>query len=317
MSALILLFSANIFANAQTKWTQIKTENEELKISIPSDFTFFLDEEGKTIPKMINGNFRKNIRLKNLRSIAGYENGVAMWLESYDVKDGKEAFPYFVANHSNNSSDVSDYKIGEYSLRNIVIEKEHYLLNLYFHSDKKLYILGIGARDKNNPVISKILQSLEFNGKNLFTSDIKQIIDTESILLFEQLETTPLEVIVSENIKKSKNIKENESAEQVEKDDSLTQITDKSNQKPIIILSKPYAAYTDLARRNNTQGTILLRVLFGRDGQIKQIKIEKSLEFGLVEKTIEAARRIRFLPQEADGKPQEVVKSIQYNFTIY
>ncbi len=307
--ALILLFSINIFVNAQTNWTQIKTENEELKFSIPSNFTFFLDEEVKIIPKFTNGRyFKESYRLKNFRSIGAYENGVAMWLESYDVKDGKDTFPYFIANKSNDSSNISDYKNGEYSLRSIVIEKEHYLLNLYFHSDKKLYILGVGARDKNNPVIQKLLQSLEFNGKNLFTSDVKKTVDTESVLLLEQLETTPLEVTIAEKSNSSKNVEENDSPEQ---------INDKSNQKPLIILSQSHAGYTDLARRNNIQGKILLNISFGRDGQIKKINVVKSLKYGLVEKTIEAARRFRFLPQETDGKPQDVTKVIQYNFSIY
>ncbi len=317
---LILLLSVNIFANAQTKWTQIKTQNEELKISIPNNFTFFLDEEGKTIPKLINGRYSKeNIRLKNLRSITAYENGLVVWLESYDVMNGKEAFPYYLPDYSNNSSDdVSDYKIGDYSLRSITKEKEHYVQYVYFHSDKKLYTLGIGARDKNNPLITKFLQSAEFNGKNLFTSKIEQQnTKAETGLVLEQLKTTPLEVIASENAEKLKNAAKNESEEQIGKDDLLSQITDKSNQKSLVILTKPSPAYTDKARRSNTQGTIVLRLIFGRDGHIRKINVVKSLDYGLVEKTIEAARRIRFLPQETDGKPQEVIKTIQYNFTIY
>ena len=83
------------------------------------------------------------------------------------------------------------------------------------------------------------------------------------------------------------------------------------------ILSKPRPGYTALARENNTEGTVVLRVTFLPSGKIGSIEPVKSLPDGLTEQAIEAARRIRFEAPTVDGQPMTVVKSIEYTFSIY
>lgn len=335
---ILITLSICIFANGQSiddfskssdavknnsQWTQIQTEDGKLKLSIPDNFTFFLDEDGFNLSK--DRYSSANISFRNLRSVTASANGVVMWLESYDVKDGKEAFVPYLSFYSDKSPDVSDYKLGEYKLRRVKVDKEHYAEYIYFYSDKRVYFLGVASRDKNNSTISAFLQSIVFNGENLFNSPVTHNIDVKGKVFLEQIATTPLEVITLEDYEKEKKRKEKEiagkqiPADKHIQDDNMptAKVPDKSNKKSLIVLTKPIPGYTDKARQRNEQGTILMQLLFGRDGQIKQIKIVKSLEFGLVEKTVKVARRIRFLPQETDGKLQEVVKTIQYNFTIY
>lgn len=86
---------------------------------------------------------------------------------------------------------------------------------------------------------------------------------------------------------------------------------------PIQIISKPRAGYTDLARTNNVEGSVMLRVTFLSNGQIGGISPVKTLPNGLTEKAIAAARQIQFKPALKNGQPQTVTKRIQYNFTIY
>ncbi len=38
---------------------------------------------------------------------------------------------------------------------------------------------------------------------------------------------------------------------------------------------------------------------------------------GLVINSVDAARRIKFLPAEVDGKPVDVTKIVEYSFSIY
>ncbi len=93
-------------------------------------------------------------------------------------------------------------------------------------------------------------------------------------------------------------------------------ITAKTN-LPLKITSKPRAIYTDQARQNQVQGTVVLRVTFKKDGSIGNIKIVKGLPDGLTQNTIEAAKKIRFEPAIKKGKPFSVTKNIEYTFTIY
>lgn len=87
--------------------------------------------------------------------------------------------------------------------------------------------------------------------------------------------------------------------------------------QPLKILSKPPAIYTDKARMNNVQGTVLLRVTFLKTGKIGKIEIVKALPDGLTEQAIKAAEKIKFEPEIKKGKPQTVTKIMSYSFTIY
>lgn len=86
---------------------------------------------------------------------------------------------------------------------------------------------------------------------------------------------------------------------------------------PIKILSKPRPSYTDRARQSNTQGTIIVMVLFRENGTIGHILPIKRLGDGLDEEAMKAARKITFEPPTRNCKPYPVVKQIEYTFSIY
>jgi protein TonB len=83
------------------------------------------------------------------------------------------------------------------------------------------------------------------------------------------------------------------------------------------ILSKPRPGYTDSARTNNVQGTVMLRVTFLSNGRIGGVAPVKGLPHGLTQMAIAAARQIQFKPKLVNGQAVSVTKRIQYNFTIY
>jgi len=83
------------------------------------------------------------------------------------------------------------------------------------------------------------------------------------------------------------------------------------------ILSKPRPGYTDAARQNNVQGTVVLRVTFLGSGQIGSISAVKGLPNGLTEMAIAAARRINFEPAKVNGIGQSVTRPVEYTFSIY
>ena len=85
----------------------------------------------------------------------------------------------------------------------------------------------------------------------------------------------------------------------------------------IVICSKPRPGYTDLARNKNTQGTVVLRVTFLRNGGIGPITVVKALPYGLTEQAIAAAQRVSFLPVRTNGSTWTVAKQIEYSFLIF
>jgi TonB family protein len=83
------------------------------------------------------------------------------------------------------------------------------------------------------------------------------------------------------------------------------------------VLAKPEPQYTEDARRNQISGSVVLRVIFSRTGEVTNIRAISTLPFGLTEKAIVAARMIRFRPATKDGRPVNVYMQLEYNFNLY
>ena len=72
------------------------------------------------------------------------------------------------------------------------------------------------------------------------------------------------------------------------------------------LLLKPEPQYTEEARRNQIEGTVVLRVVFASSGEVVQIRAVRTLPFGLTERAIAAARQIKFAPAMKGGHPVSV-----------
>jgi TonB family protein len=83
------------------------------------------------------------------------------------------------------------------------------------------------------------------------------------------------------------------------------------------ILYREKAKYTEDARLNKVEGTVVLTIVFGADGRIHDIRTVRGLPHGLTESAIEAARKIRFHPAVQDGKPTPVRATLEFSFALY
>jgi TonB family protein len=83
------------------------------------------------------------------------------------------------------------------------------------------------------------------------------------------------------------------------------------------VLAKPEPQDTEDARRNQITGSVVLRVIFSRTGEVTNIRAIQTLPFGLTERAILAARSIRFRPATKDGRPVNVYMQLEYNFNLY
>lgn len=83
------------------------------------------------------------------------------------------------------------------------------------------------------------------------------------------------------------------------------------------LTSKPEPGFTEESRRNGVTGTVELRMALRADGTVTDISVLKGLPDGLTERAIEAARRVRFLPAQRNGRNVSQWTVIEYNFNIY
>ena len=89
------------------------------------------------------------------------------------------------------------------------------------------------------------------------------------------------------------------------------------NPTPLIILTKPNPRYTLEARQYNITGDIRLRVTLDKDGRVSKIGIVSDLPGGLTRNAFFSALQMKFIPEEKDGEPTTVTKTIEYKFSIY
>jgi TonB family protein len=84
----------------------------------------------------------------------------------------------------------------------------------------------------------------------------------------------------------------------------------------VIISKKPRPKYTKAARANKVEGTVVLKVVFSSTGEVNNIHTVTGLPFGLTERAIEAAHKIKFKPAIKDGRPVSMWVQLEYNFNL-
>jgi protein TonB len=82
-------------------------------------------------------------------------------------------------------------------------------------------------------------------------------------------------------------------------------------------LDTPDPEYSDEARRAKYQGTVVLWVVVGPDGRVRDIRVQRSLGMGLDERAVTAVRQWKFEPARKDGQPVAVQVNIEVNFRLY
>ena len=81
----------------------------------------------------------------------------------------------------------------------------------------------------------------------------------------------------------------------------------------IVKMSEP--GYTKAAGKNRTTGTVVLKTVFAKNGEVQNIRVISGLPDGLTEEAIEAAKKIKFKPAMKDGKPVSMWMQLEFNFS--
>jgi TonB family protein len=85
---------------------------------------------------------------------------------------------------------------------------------------------------------------------------------------------------------------------------------------PVEILSKPTPAYTDEARALKIEGEVALEVEFAATGEIRVLKVVRSLGHGLDERAAQAVKGMRFKPATRHGQPIDVRTTVNIVFRL-
>jgi TonB family protein len=79
----------------------------------------------------------------------------------------------------------------------------------------------------------------------------------------------------------------------------------------------PDPPYSEAARKGKYEGTCLLSLIVGSDGQPHDIRVVRALGMGLDEKAVNAVNQWKFQPGTKDGNPVPVYVVIEVSFHLY
>jgi TonB family protein len=85
---------------------------------------------------------------------------------------------------------------------------------------------------------------------------------------------------------------------------------------PPCLLMKVEPNYSEEARAAHVEGKAILSVVVDHQGNPQNLKVVRSLGFGLDQKAIEAVQKWRFQPGTKDGKPVAVIVTVEVNFRL-
>jgi TonB family protein len=86
--------------------------------------------------------------------------------------------------------------------------------------------------------------------------------------------------------------------------------------RPAKIISKPEPDIPEEARTKQVKGRVVLTAVLCRTGKVTDIVIVEGLPYGVTEKMIENARRIKFIPAEKDGQPVSQEQRMEYEINM-
>jgi protein TonB len=82
-----------------------------------------------------------------------------------------------------------------------------------------------------------------------------------------------------------------------------------------LLISQVPPVYPPLARQTRIQGTVVLRALISRTGEIKDLAVISGHPM-LVPAAMDAVKQWRYRPYSVKGQPVEVMTTINVNFTL-
>lgn len=289
--------------NSQEKWSKILSPKKDLTLLIPGDF--LVDNEGDTY------------------RVYAYQNEVRITFTAENTSQAKARLKMMrTFRYPGSKAEVKRFSLGDfdgdtYSYPNKDKDKDddddgYFSMSIYTASSKAFYTITVSSKVKTNKTLEKFLYSIRLDKAPLLKQANPVNIDAEQGAALDELKSSPavLEALKKPDAKRAKIIYEKKSD-----DEKKTEPIKYS--RPVIVLRKVQARYTDSARQQGVQGSVMLRVVFRADAQIGEITVIKKLSGGLTENAVEAVRKIKFLPAEIDGKAVDTTRTVSYTFTIY
>jgi TonB family protein len=75
--------------------------------------------------------------------------------------------------------------------------------------------------------------------------------------------------------------------------------------------------YTDEAKKHRVIGVVILKAVLSSTGEVTNVRVISGLPYGLSDKAIEAAQKLKFVPAMKDGKYVSTWLQFELNFSLF
>lgn len=273
-------------------WTRINAFDNDFSIALPNDFLVHAEKK----------NFRFYYFLK----------GLAVNVELTKTKDAQLIFVRQYAAGQSRTTRKKSFIKNDFSIITLERDDEEqgfYTINLIIASEIGIYSVFAQAENKDDPLLKSIIDSVLLKDTLLNSRDDNSFQNRNvKIVKTDDLESSPL---VKEYLdKKSKNVRVAKAIRDVKN----VQTLERNFSRPLIILEKPFPGKTPEAIRKRISGSVIFKIRFLATGEIESVEVIQELGAGLTNKAIKAAKKIKFIPAEINGKPVDSEKTVRYDF---
>ena len=266
-------------------WKTYTVKGEDFSVALPVLPALHISEE-----------FSRRIqRTRKIHQLGSYADGVIYTIMVFENPKPRESLDDFVDKHSASNlwdkGTKRDVTLDGFAGKEILSANRASGVVQFFAAEDRLYEFAAVGTPEDDPRVKKFLASVLLRKKD----------DGEKVP--EGPGGTYVPVIESGT--------SNWSAA----DQQL--FVGKQVDRKVVLGMKPEPRYTEEARQNGVTGTVVMKCIFSSNGSVYNIRIVSGLPFGLTERAIDAARKIKFIPAVKDGKYVSMWMQLEYNFNLY
>jgi hypothetical protein len=290
----ILLFAIISFAQDAKKddWIRVQSDDGEFSIEVPADYGYFYDKDGLDVgfPNAYN-------ELDEMRVFNSYKEHTLISFECYNTPktffDVNKLITKIGQTDVNEGGERKEFKKDGFKVTQITKKSKNlYMIKWFIYSKHSIYMLLSASRSGETETMKRFFNSLIFKPDTKVSQISKEI-------TFSDLKQTP--IIIEEDLNRK-----------VKPDDKKKTQPDETIE-PFSIVFQPLPVFRIVSSPSESA---YLEIEFSEIGQISKLITLRKLAPEFLRSVQLSALRLKYLPEEKDGKPTEVKKIIKYNVPL-
>lgn len=275
----------------------------------PADWIGILSPAGEVSIDVLEKNMLVDIDDNSYRVIS-FRDGFSIYVSMTKSSNAKAIFQL----QTTHWPDIQKYKVFEAGdflvMSNVDSSTGKPSANVLLASSRWSYSITVRAPEAMKAEFEHVLNSIYIGGKSMFKTSTS--VTSAKTVKIDSLENSPL---VAQALAQPDS--DQVDFPKVSQTDDLAKPDDIIYSRPLFTIRQPRAPYTDAARSRKIQGTVKLRIPFLSSGRLGEIRVVSSVDKGLEKNALKVAKKIKFIPAQIDGKSVDVVKTLEYTFSIY